>query len=182
MSSRSSGLHGAKPDSKRARKRKREPGQDTPSGVSGSGRPDKQLRKGNAGNLQPPDVVKHALLAQYYPTILTLRQYVLASLPASSRIRRKKISAVCKTDQAAAEDAHPGVQGSAKGPDHVRTSLARLLDTTIVTTGAYPTAVKETPPDDRSQRWIDYYQKGDDSHVTLPGSVASTVHCQAEVG
>lgn len=182
MSSPSSGMHGAQQDSKRARKRKREPGQDIPSGVSGSGRPDKQLRKGNAGNLQPPDVVKHALLAQYYPTILTLRQYVLASLPASSRIRRKKISAVGRTDQAAAEDAHPGVQGSAKGLDHTRTSLARLLDTTIVTTHVYPTAVREPQPDGRSQRRMEYSQKGDNSYMTLSESVASTVPCQAEVG
>lgn len=182
MPSRSTGTHGAKRDSKRTRKRKREPGQDTPSGVSCSGRPVKQPRKGNAGNLQPPGVVKHALLAQYYPTILTLRQYVLASLPASSKIRRKKISAVGQTDQAAAEDAHPGVQESAKDPDHVRTSLARLLDTTIVTAHVYPTAFEEQQPDGRFQRWIAYSQKGDDSHVTLSDGVASAVHCQAEVG
>lgn len=181
MPSRSTGMHGPKQDSKSTRKRKREPGQDIPSGTSCSDQPVKQPRRGSAENLQPPGVVKHALLAQYYPTILTLRQYVLARLPASSRIRRKKISAVGKTDQAADEDAHPGVQESAKDPDHIHTSLARLLDTTIVTTHVYPTALKEAQPDGRSQKWIDYSQKGDDSHVTLSGGVASAVHCQSEV-
>lgn len=169
-------------DSKRSRKRKSEPGQDAPSEVSCSGRPVKQLKKGNAGNLQPRDVLKHALLAQYYPNILTLRQYVLASLPASSKIRRKKISALGKTDQAAAEDAHPAVQESEKDPDHIRASLAKLLDTTIVATHVYPTAFAESQPDGRFQRWTDYSQKGDDSHVTLSGGGAGAVYCQTEVG
>lgn len=175
-------MHGAKQDSKRTSKRKRQSGQDVPSGAPCSGRPVKQPRKENAVNLQPPDVVKHALLAQYYPTILTLRQYVLASLPASSKIRRKKISAVGKTTQAVTEEAHSGTHESEKDPDHVHASLARLLDTTIITTHVYPTAFEEAQPDGRFQKWMDYSQKGDDSHVTLSGDVASAIHSQAEVG
>lgn len=182
MTSRSAGIHAPKQDSKRTRKRKSEPAQDAPSGVSCSGRPVKQPRKGNVGNLQPPDVVKHALLAQYYPNLLTLRQYVLASLPASSKIRRKKISALGKTGQAAAGDAHPAVHEAEKDHDNIRAPLARLLDTTIVATHVCPTAFGESQPDGRFQRWIDYSQKGDDSHVTLSGDVANAIHCQTEVG
>lgn len=178
MTSRSAGIHAPKQGSKRTRKRKSEPAQDAPSGVSCSGRPVKQPRKANAGNLQPPGAVKHALLAQYYPNLLTLRQYVLASLPASSKIRRKKISALGKTDQAA----HPAVQEAEKDHDNIRASLARLLDTTIVATHVCPTAFGESQPDGRFQRWIDYSQKGDESHVTLSGDVASAIYCQTEVG
>lgn len=182
MTSRSAGMHGVKQGFKRTKKRKREPGQDVPSGVSCSGPAVKQPKRANAGILQPSDFVKHALLAQYYPTILTLRQYVLASLPASSKIRRKKISAVGKTNQSAANETHPGVQESEKFPGHTRASLSRLLDTTLVATHVYPTAFGEPQPDGRLQRWIDYSQKGDDSHVTLSGDVASAIHCQTEVG
>lgn len=181
MPSQPAGTHGAKRDPKRTVKRKRGPGQDVPSELSCNGRTVKQLRNGIAGNLQPPDAVKHALLAQYYPNILTLRQYVLVSLPAPSKIRRKKISAVGKEIQAAAEDAHSEVQESGKNLGNIRASLARLLDTTLVATHTHPTAFGGAQPDGRFQRWIDYSQKGDDSHVTLSDGVASAVHCQTEV-
>lgn len=182
MPSRTAGKHGTKRGSKRTAKRKREPGQDDPSGGSCNGRPVKQLRKGIAGNLQPADVVKHALLTQYYPNILTLRQYVLDSLPASSKIRRKKISAVGKEIQAAAVDAHSGVQEPVEDHDNISASLARLLDTTLVATHTRPIAFGGAQPDGRLQRWISYSQKSDDSHVTLSDGVASGVHCQTEVG
>lgn len=182
MSSGPAGMHGAKQNPKNKRKRKRGSGQDAPSGVSCNDRPVKQPRKGLDGNLQPPDVVKHALLAQYYPTILTLRQYVLYSLPASSKIRRKKVSAVGIPDQAAAEGAPAGVQQSKKDHDYTRASLARLLDTTLVGTHGQPSAFGEDKSDGRLQRWIDYSRRGDDSHVTLSGDVASAVYCQTEVG
>lgn len=182
MPPRAAGTHGPKQDSKATRKRKRTPGQDAPSGASCGGRLVKQLRKGNAGNLQPPDVVKHALLSQYYPIILTLRQYVLASLPTSSKIRRRKVSAVGKADQAAAEDTRPGPQEPEEDLDNASASLARLLDTTLVATHVYPTAFGEAQPDGRFQRWHEYSQKGDDSSVTLSGGVANAVHCQTEVG
>lgn len=180
MPPQAAGTFGPKQDSKVPRKRKRGPGQHVRTGLSDSGRPVKQL-KGNAGNLQPAAAVKHTLLAQYYPVILTLRQYVLESLPASSKIRRKKISAVGKADQAAAEDAHTGAQHSEKDLGNIHASLARLLDTTLVATHSYPTAFKEAQPDDRFQRWVEYSQKGDGSNIPLSGGVDSALYCQTEI-
>lgn len=169
-------MHGAEQNSKVPRKRKRNRGsrQDAQTGLSESGRPVKQL-KATAGNLQPAAVVKHALLAQYYPVTLTLRQYVLKSLPASSKIRRKKIAAVGEADQATAKDAQTGTQDSEK-------DLARLLDTTLVAAHSFPTAFKEAQPDGRFQRWTEYSQRGDNSHATLSGVAASQEYYQAEVG
>lgn len=184
MPSRTDGASGVKQGSKRKRKREkeREPGQDAPSGVSSHDRRVKQLRKGVDESLQPSDAVKHALLAQYYPTILTLRQYVLCSLPASSKIRRKKISAVSKPDHYVAENTGAGVQESEKDPDDIHASVARLLDTTLVGTHGNPSPFGGEKSDSRLQRWIDYSQKGDDSHVTLSDGAAGAVHCQTEVG
>lgn len=174
--------YGPGQDSKLPRKRKRGPGKDVGTGPSGSGRPFKQQRKGSAVNLQPAGVVKHALLAQYYPVILTLRQYLLDSLPASSKIRRKKVSAVGKADQAAAEDARTGTQDSQDDLGNIRASLARLLDTTLVATRTYPSAFKEAQSDGRLQKRVECSQKADDSSVTLSGGVAGAVYCQTEVG
>lgn len=181
MPPQAAGTYGPGKDAKLPRKRKRGPGKDVRTGPSGSGRPVKQQRRGIAGNLQPAGAVKHALLAQYYPIILTLRQYVLDSLPASSKIRRKKVSAVGKADQAAAEDAHTGAQNSEDDLGNIRASLARLLDTTLVATRTYPSA-EEAQPDGRFQKWVEYSQKADDSSMPLSGGVASAVHCQTEVG
>lgn len=182
MPPQAAGTYGPRQDSKLPRKRKRRPGKDVGTGPSGSGRPVKQQRKGIAGNLQPAGAVKHALLAKYYPIILTLRQYVLDSLPASSKIRRKKVSAVGKADQAAAEDAHTGAQDSEDDLGNIRASLARLLDTTLVATRTYPSAFEEAQPDGRFQKRVEYPQKADDSSMTLSGGVAGAVHCQSEVG
>lgn len=164
--------HGAGQNSKvpRKGKRKRPSGQDAQTGLSESRRPVKQL-KGTAGNLQPAAVVKHAVLAQYYPVTLTLRQYVLKSLPASSKIRRKKIAAVGEPE---AEDAQTATQDSEK-------DLARLLDTALVAAHSHPTAFEEAQPDDRFQRLIEYSEKSGGSHVPPSNVVASQELPQSEV-
>ncbi|KAG8165152.1 hypothetical protein KVR01_005427 [Diaporthe batatas] len=169
--------HGPEPNSRaprnRKRKRNRGSGQDAQTGLSESSRPVKQL-KGTAGNLQPAAVVKHALLAQYYPVTLTLRQYVLESLPATSKIRRKKIVAIGEADKAAAGDAQAGTQDSEK-------DLARLLDTTLVAAHSYPTAFKEAHPDGHSQKLTEFSKRGGNSHAALSGVAASQECSQAEL-
>lgn len=115
--------------------------------------------------LQSADAVKHALLAQYYPKILTLRQYLLHNSPPSSRLRRRKIEAF----------------GKEGGDDHVRVQLAKLLDTTLVGLHACPEEVENARSKSRLQQWIDYSQK-DESHVTLSSGDASAIHSQSEVG
>lgn len=39
-------------------------------------------------------VIKQGLLAQYYPQVLSLREYLLSNLPAGSKVRRKKVTCV----------------------------------------------------------------------------------------
>jgi len=114
--------------------------------------------------------VQHAVLAQCYPTNLPLRQYLLDNLPASSRLRRRKIAAVGSDPPSAEHE-----------PDDVR-ALARLLDTTLVGLQVSPKDIAKAQSKRRLQQWIDYSQR-DDSRVTLSGGVdASAVHFQSEVG
>lgn len=157
--------------SKKKKKRRRHPD----GGPSDGSPPAKQRKTGPSEALQSSDAVKHALLAQYYPTTLTLRQYVLHNLPASSRLRRRKIAAV-GTEHA------DGAAVAAQVPDPgVRAQLARLLDTTVVGLHVPLREVAKALSEDRLQQWIDYSQR-DDSHVTLSSGDASAIHFQSEVG
>lgn len=150
--------------------KKRKQRRDPSSGGSNHGQPPpKKPKTGpSSGLLQVSGAVKHVLLAQYYPTILTLRQYLLDNLPASSRLRRRKIAAF-------------GSEAfTADGPDNARAQLARLLDTTLVGLCVPPKELAEAQSENRLQQWIDYSQR-DDSHVTLSGGDASAIHSQSEV-
>lgn len=158
------------------KKRKRE--EITSSGESPSDPPAKQLKREADRDLQSADVVKHALLAQYYPKIQTLRQYVLDKLPPTSKVRRKKIVAFGKTKQDAAGVA---AQGPKETSHDTRAVLAELLDTTLIGTHVLPREVAEAQSDRSLQQWIDFSQRGDDSNVTLSGGVDSAIHFQSEV-
>lgn len=105
------------PRSKQQKKRKR--GNDTGSSPSPQGRPAKQA-KGD-GSQRGGDVVKYTLLAQYYPKLQTLRDYVLSSLPASSRLRRKRIASLGAPDKL-----------SGKEPGETELHLSQFLDSTLV--------------------------------------------------
>lgn len=144
---------------------------NTPSGDASRGQPPpKKLKTGSSpGLLQGPAAVKHALLAQYYPTILTLRQYLLDNLPPLSRLRRRKIATF---------GSEPFIED---GPNGVRAQLAGLLDTALVGLGVPPKQVAKAQYESRLQQWINYSQR-DDSHVTLSSGDASAVHYQSEVG
>jgi hypothetical protein len=110
--------------------------------------------------------IQHAVLSQFYGEVLTLRQYVLAKLPASSRVRRKKIAAI-------------GSEGGAPnaGLSEVELSLQALLDNTLVGTSGPPKDEK----DNRWDQWVSFSQRGDDSYVTLSDGVAGSIFCQSEV-
>lgn len=142
-----------------------------------TGPPAKQPKRGADGNLQSAHVVKHALLAQYYPKVQTLRQYVLDKLPPTSRIRRKKIAAIGSAES----DADAAAQGCKGNPRGIGAVLAELLDTTLIGTHDLPKEVAKAQSDSLLQRWIDYSQTGDDSYVTLFGGVTSAIHFQSEV-
>lgn len=141
-----------------SRKRKR--------GEHGSEREREREHQGPT-RLQSANAVKHALLAQYYPSILTLRQYLLRNLPWASKARRKKIEAF-QVDVSAADTS-------------IRVQLAKLLDTTLIGLHVGPEDVAKAHSQSRLQQWIDYSQK-DDSHVTLSTGDASAIHLQSEVG
>lgn len=116
---------------------------------------------------KPPNVIiKHALLAQYYPEIQTLRQYALSELPSSSRIRRKKIGSVGL-----------GHLSPNETPTEDELVLGELLDTTIV-------ARRQRPEVDHGHRWlqwIGFSQKGDESYVTLSDGLKWSIYSQSEV-
>ncbi len=110
--------------------------------------------------------MKHALLAQYYPEIQTLRQYALAKLPASSRLRRRKIASVGLVRSAAE-----------KAPTEDETTLGDLLDSTIVACRYHA----EAADDHRWEQWLGFSQKGDESYVTLSDGLKGSMYSQAEV-
>ncbi|OHW95613.1 telomerase reverse transcriptase [Colletotrichum incanum] len=65
--------------------------------------------------------IKHCVLQQYYENVQTLREYLLAKLPGSSRLRRKKIASLGKDD----------IQ-SRKEDNGLIPELPLLLDTTLI--------------------------------------------------
>ncbi|CAJ2501650.1 Uu.00g045030.m01.CDS01 [Anthostomella pinea] len=108
---------------------------------------------------------QHAVLNQFYPQVSTLRNYVLSKLPSSSRIRRKKVTAV-------------GARGKSLDTSlsDVECSLGALLDTTLV-------GIPENPKDDGDSRvegWRNFSsQKGDESYVTLSNGIAGFAESQS---
>ncbi len=105
---------------------------------------------------------------RYYPNIVTLREYVLAGLPRTSRIRRKKIACIGTPQKP------PG-----KSATDAELALGRLLDSTLV-------AFRDKEPgagnDNRWEQWIEFSQKADESYVTLSGTAGGPIFSQDEVG
>lgn len=144
-------------------KRKREG--DHQCGVVPDHRPPKQVK---TNHLQCADVVRHALLAEYYQKVQTLRQYVLSKLPATSRIRRKKIASL-------------GLKNCPySGPtSEVVFTVGRFLDTTFISLPEGPAA--SASADGRWEQWLNYSQNGDESYVTLQDGVGKAYYSQPEV-
>ncbi|SPO00927.1 related to telomerase reverse transcriptase [Cephalotrichum gorgonifer] len=125
--------------------------------------PSKRQRcEANKHNNQARSSVTHSLLAQYYPSVLTLRSYVLSKLPSTSRIRRKKIARIGKD---------PGPLSEAE------TQVSHLLDTTLV-------GVPEKSKDQSGERWKkfeSFSQRNDESSVTLSDVFGKATFSQAEI-
>ncbi len=132
-------------------------------GVMPASRPTKQLK---GAGVHGPDM-KHALLAQYYPKTQSLRAYVLAKLPASSRIRRKRIASV---------GSPPGSSG--RSLSDAEKALGRLLDTAIV---ARHDEAERPRPDNRWETLASHSQNADDSHVTLSDGAGKAFFSLPEV-
>lgn len=153
----------------RTRKRKR---RDSVKGCQDdrphAGPPSKKGRTQPESNQQlEPVQTHHAVLSQYYSQVLTLRHYVLSRLPPTSRLRRKKVTAI-------------GIVDKTPGPptlSDIEHSLGVLLDNTLI---GVPKESK-TLEDDRVEGWKTFSQKGDESYVTLSNGVAGFVETQALV-
>jgi len=149
---------------KRGRTRTRSQGAGPGCGSSAD-RPAKRLHRGQEPR-NADAIVKHALLAQYYPETRTLRQYALSKLPASSRIRRRKIASVGLAKSPAD-----------KAPTEDELALGALLDSTLVAR-RHPAAASD---DHRWEQWVSFSQKGDESYVTLSDGLKGSIFSQAEV-
>ena len=109
-------------------------------------------------------VVKHAVLAQYYPQVYTLREYLLSKLPATSKARRKKIVSVGQQQQS---------DGTTDGPID---GLASFLDSTLIGVLKY----KDASPEERLKQWVTFSQRLDTSDSNLT-NLSGTGFSQSEV-
>lgn len=99
------------------------------------------------------------LLNLFYPHCTSLRKYILASLPQTSRLRKRKIESIRDAAECGA----------------LERQLSHLLDTTLVCYHQLARAAS----DQRWEQWLSFSQKGDDSHVSL--TLSSPIYSQSEV-
>lgn len=116
---------------------------------------------------QTNTTVKGSLLRQYYDAVQTLREYLLSRLPASSRLRRKKIVSLGLPESTETDEKRLG-----------ELELVRLLDTSLVC--SFHQARAE--PESRWGKWRSFSQKGDESVVSSSGGLAGATCSQSEVG
>ncbi len=72
-----------------------------------SNRPTKRQRPANHVQPRLPEpspYLHHAVLSAFYPQVCSLRNYLLASLPATSRVRRRKLTLIGKDEAASILD------------------------------------------------------------------------------
>jgi len=143
----------------RPRKRKRVASANTES------TPDPMPKKKHGSQSFVGSKTQHPVLSQFYPHVQTLREYVIAKLPPTSRIRRRKISAMGIANVSPDEP----ISG-------VERSLGVLLDTTFV--GLPNLATQEGHG---MEGWKNFSQRGDESYVTLSNGVAGFTESQAQV-
>lgn len=144
--------------------RKRNRSQGGPSSRDGpADRPAKHVKRANAAR---DLTIGHTLLTQYYSEIQTLRQYIVSKLPASSRLRRRKITSVGR-------DASPPNQSHTEE----ERALGELLDSTLVASRQHAGDTE----DHRWGQWVGFSQKGDESYATLSDGLQGSIFSQSEV-
>ncbi|KAI1828107.1 hypothetical protein F4861DRAFT_243412 [Xylaria intraflava] len=141
----------------RPRKRKRHTLADE---VSTNGPPTKKTKNGDS-QYSVSSRVWHPVLSQYYAHVQSLREYIIAKLPSSSKIRRRKVSAV-------------GIVSRFSGMplSDLEQRLGTLLDTTFVGLSQLGIEAGNHPAEGCNQR-------GDESYVTLSNGVNRFVESQA---
>ena len=149
-------------------------------GGGGSGGGGHAAKRAKRDQLQPAEGgVTHVVLAQFYSEATTLREYVLSKLPASSRIRRKKIASVGQVPSPPS-----GTTDDGRSEREDAAVLGQLLDTALVATrpsGPEPEGAADTQPDIRWQQWVGFSQRGDESDVTLSDGLRGSIYSQSEV-
>jgi telomerase reverse transcriptase len=128
----------------------------------GAGGDNKRQRVAGSLNGKTP-VVKQALLAQYYPRVVSLREYLLLKLPTTSKVRRKKIISV-------------GRKCSVEGGQE-ECGLAGFLDSVLV--GILNCV--QLSQEDRLKQWSSFSQRADISASTLANLSGAGVFSQSEV-
>jgi telomerase reverse transcriptase len=125
----------------------------------------------NEASPRKADAVAIALLPQFYPKVVTLRDYLLSGLPVHARQRRRKITIAGHNHGATTATTElPHRSGSPA------TSLAVFLDTTLVG------VLSDTPvSDDIMRRWYDLHDKKDVSELTFNNEALDTRYLQSEV-
>ena len=109
----------------------------------------------------PGSLVKRDLLRHHYPLVQTLREYLIAKLPSSSRIRRRKITSL-------------GLQLDCNETDG---RLSRLLDSCLVCS-SNSCGIKDPA---RWEQWISFSQRVDESYIALSGGISGVIYSQSEV-
>jgi telomerase reverse transcriptase len=126
----------------------------------------RQKITGSLRGSDPP--VKDALLAQYYPTVLSLREYLLSKLPRTSKIRKKKILGVGRKSSAETGDLQDDTD-----EDRV---LADFLGRTLVGVSTY-----EISQEERAEGWNTFSQRGDTSISTIGNLSGGGLFSQSDV-
>lgn len=91
----------------------------------------KRSRRGELENDEPAkacgsstradSIVQHLVLEQYYPNVMSLRDYLICKLPKTSKARRKKLASAGTTKK-----------GESKEKEDGTNLLGRLLDQTLI--------------------------------------------------
>ena len=111
----------------------------------------------SSGSKHP--TIKQAVLAQYYPHVLPLREYLLSKLPSTSKVRRKKIKSI-------------GLNHV--GDDH---AFAEFLDGTLIGVSKY----QDVSQDERMKQWISFSQRATLSTSTVIHTGNTEIYSQSEV-
>lgn len=155
----------------------------------GPGQPGKRIKlnaKGPSSNVS----MGHPALCLYYPHVVTLQEYLLSKLPATSVSRREKIATIgreeqrpLKVDQSVSEneaqqasrlsDRH--VEGECRIRDRER-NLAKLLKTTLIG------LLNDLPPDVATSRQKDFVSFSQQVNLISGSSVGGASTTQSEVG
>ena len=108
-------------------------------------------------------IVRDAVFAQYYPRVISLREYLISKLPTTSKIRKKKILSFGKniTSNGEEEDG----------------TFSDFLDQTIIGVRNYV----DISPQERIQQWTSFSQRLDTSNSTLANLIGAGMFSQSEV-